>query len=219
MNATSYDAETNIASVQPGARWGPVFQALEPYGIGVAGGRQTTVGVAGFLLGGGNSWFNNAYGWGCDMVKNFEVVLANGEVVNANADENRDLWISLKGGSGNFGLVTRFDLEGIPLADPANPVMWGGKMVWDISVIDDVIDTLVAFADNIGNDLRSTSHILTGYATSIGWALMSSLDNIDNKPNETAFDGYMTIPSLIQSTLRSDTLFNIAQEFSGPGRA
>ncbi|KAI1370474.1 hypothetical protein F4677DRAFT_351703 [Hypoxylon crocopeplum] len=219
MNTTTYDSKTNTVSILPGSRWGPVFQALEPYSIGVAGGRQTTVGVAGFLLGGGNSWFNNAYGWGCDTVKNFEVVLADGRVVNANADENRDLWITLKGGSGNFGLVTRFDLEGIPLADPTNPVMWGGKMVWDISVIDDVIDTLVAFADNVESDLHSTSHILTGYASTIGWALMCSLDNIDNKPNETAFDGYMTIPSLIQSTLRSDTLFNIAEEFSGPGRA
>lgn len=218
MNATTYDSKTNTASIQPGGRWGTVFQALEPYGIGVAGGRQTTVGVAGFLLGGGNSWFNNAYGWGCDTVKNFEVVLADGRVVNANADENRDLWIALKGGSGNFGLVTRFDLRGIPLADPANPVMWGGQMVWDISVIDDVIDTLVAFADNVDSDLRSTSHILTGYVSTSGWALLGSLDNIDNKPNEPAFDGYMAIPSLIQSTLRSDTLFNIALEFSGSAR-
>ncbi|XXH06188.1 hypothetical protein Hte_012634 [Hypoxylon texense] len=210
MNATTYDSKTNVVSIQPGSRWGPVFQTLEPYGIGVAGGRQTTVGVAGFLLGGGNSWFNNAYGWGCDTVENFEVVLADGRVVNANAEENRDLWIALKGGSGNFGLVTRFDLEGVPLADPANPVMWGGKMVWDIGVVDDVIDALVAFADNVPSDLRSTSHILTGYASSIGWALMASLDNIDNKPDEPAFDGYAAIPSLIQSTLRSDTLFNLA---------
>jgi hypothetical protein len=219
MNTTTYDADTNTVSILPGSRWGPVFQALEPYGIGVAGGRQNPVGVAGFLLGGGNSFMNNAYGWGCDTVKNFEVVLADGQVVSANADENRDLWIALKGGSGNFGLVTRFDLKGIPFADPANPVMWGGTMAWDISVIDDVIDTLVAFVNNMESDLNSTSHIITGYVSNAGWALICPLDNVGNKPNATAFDGYMEIPSLLQSTLRSATLYNLSEEFSGSERA
>ena len=60
------------------------------------------------------SFFAPRYGFACDNVKNFEVVLAGGKIVNANARVNRDLWFALKGGSNNFGIVTRFDLQTFP---------------------------------------------------------------------------------------------------------
>ena len=67
-----------------------------------------------FLLTGGMSFFAPRYGFACDNVENFEVVLAGGKIVNANARVNRDLWFALKGGSNNFGIVTRFDLRTLP---------------------------------------------------------------------------------------------------------
>ncbi|KAH8203819.1 hypothetical protein TruAng_001996 [Truncatella angustata] len=219
MNSTTYDPATNTASLQPGGRWGSVYKALEPYGVSVAGGRQNPVGVAGFLLGGGNSYYNNAYGWGCDTVKNFEVVLADGRVVNANAAEHRDLWIALKGGTGNFGLVTRFDVEAIAYADPFDPVFWCGTLSWGKNMSDSVIDVLVEFADNAPNDIRSTSHCLIPYLPVGGWTLVCALVNIDNKPTEPAFDGWMSIPSRLGSTMRHDTMWSIAEEASGPGGA
>ena len=81
MNQTTYDQATNLAKVQPGNRWGGVYGALEPYGVTVAGGRASTVGVAGFLTGGGNSFFTAERGWACDQVKNYEVVLSSGSVI------------------------------------------------------------------------------------------------------------------------------------------
>ncbi|KAI1113036.1 hypothetical protein F5Y14DRAFT_419393 [Nemania sp. NC0429] len=220
MNGTSYDAATNTASLQPGGRWGDVYSALGEHSVGVAGGGQTTVGVAGFLLGGGMSFFNNAYGFGCDTVKNVQLVLANGSVIDANAHQNRDLWVSLKGGSGNFGLVTRFDLEAIPLASNTThkALLWAGTMSWNISQIYRVLDTMVNFTDHVGQDEASSSHILTGYVSGVGYALLGALENKDNV-DPVAFDAYKAIPERLSSTLRSDTLYNAALEFSGSPRS
>ncbi|KAI1503595.1 FAD binding domain-containing protein [Biscogniauxia marginata] len=91
-----------------------VYADQEKDGVTVAGGRDGDVGVGRFLLGGGNSFFTGRMGFGCDSVVNFEVVLANGTIVNANSTANMDLWQGLKGGTSNFGIVTRFDIEAIP---------------------------------------------------------------------------------------------------------
>lgn len=80
MNTTSYDATENIVKIQPGIRWGGVYGALEPHGVTVGGGRASTVGVAGFLTGGGNNFFAAHRGFACDQVQNFEIVLASGSV-------------------------------------------------------------------------------------------------------------------------------------------
>lgn len=122
MTSVSVEKATGIVSLQPGSRWRDVYKKLEPYGVTVAGGRTGSVGVAGFLTGGGISWQIPRVGFGCDQIVNMEVVLANGRVVNANKNENNDLWRSLKGASGgNFGIVTRFDLQSEP-----DQGFWGG---------------------------------------------------------------------------------------------
>lgn len=110
MNKTTYTAGEETAGVQAGSTWGLAYEALDPFNVTVVGGRASVVGVGGFITGGGYSFHSNAAGFGCDNVRNFEIVLANGTVVNANADENADLWRAQKGGSGNFGFITRVDL-------------------------------------------------------------------------------------------------------------
>jgi FAD/FMN-containing dehydrogenase len=97
MNGTTYNAETELASISPAARWGSVYAALEPLGRMVAGGRGSTVGVGGFLLGGGISHHAPRVGLSCDNVVNFEVVLADGRIMNANNTSNADLFTALKG--------------------------------------------------------------------------------------------------------------------------
>jgi FAD/FMN-containing dehydrogenase len=80
MRQTTYDPETKIASIQPGTTWATAYGDLEPYHVTVAGGRTGTVGIGGFLLGGGNTFYAAREGFGCDNVVNFEIVLANGYV-------------------------------------------------------------------------------------------------------------------------------------------
>ena len=78
LNQTKLDPSTTIAAIQPGSRWNQVYATLDPLGVTVAGGRAGSVGVAGFLMGGGNSFYASQHGFSCDSVKNFEVVLASG---------------------------------------------------------------------------------------------------------------------------------------------
>lgn len=95
------------------------------------------------LVAGGNSYYTGRYGLGCDSVINFEVVLANGSIVNANNAINSDLYKALKGGGGNFGIVTRFDIAAIPAVD-----IYAGVRLLDPAYSDDLVDAIVAFANN-----------------------------------------------------------------------
>ncbi|KAK7952544.1 6-hydroxy-D-nicotine oxidase [Apiospora aurea] len=114
MNAISLSQDKSTASLGAGARWGDVLEALTPQGVDVVGGRIPVVGVSGLILGGGLHHLMAELGTAADNVDNFEVVLADGTVVNANAKENNDLFWALKGGEPNFGVVTRFDVYAIP---------------------------------------------------------------------------------------------------------
>lgn len=103
-------ADSASVAVGGGATWDAVYGALDPLGLSTAGGRVAGVGVGGLTTGGGISYFGPRVGWTCDQVLEFEVVLANGSIVCANATTNRDLWLGLRGGSNNFGIVTSFTL-------------------------------------------------------------------------------------------------------------
>jgi FAD/FMN-containing dehydrogenase len=89
--------------IAAGELWGSVYEYLEPYGLGVTGGKSTTCGIGGLATQGGLSFFSSREGFICDNVVNFEVVVASGEILHANARENSDLWVALRGGGNNLG--------------------------------------------------------------------------------------------------------------------
>lgn len=86
LNSTQYDASTQTARLGPGAKWKDVFAELEKHGRTVVGAREAECGVGGFLLGGGNTYHTSRYGFACDNVVAYEVVLADGRIVTADAD-------------------------------------------------------------------------------------------------------------------------------------
>lgn len=93
-----------------------------------------------FVLTGGVSFLSPQYGWACDAIVNFEVVLATGEIVNANATSRSDLFTALKGGQNNFGVVTRFDLKAFPASK-----IWGGRIVYAPSASKDLLTAFTNF--------------------------------------------------------------------------
>ncbi|KAF2183516.1 FAD-binding domain-containing protein, partial [Zopfia rhizophila CBS 207.26] len=101
-------------SIGPGLSWGAVFDFLRPEHLAVVGGRLAEVGVSGLILGGGLSTYSGKRGFACDNVKTFQVVVAGGEILEANESSHSDLFWALKGGSSNFGIITRFDLHTHP---------------------------------------------------------------------------------------------------------
>ncbi|KAH8662486.1 hypothetical protein BX600DRAFT_513317 [Xylariales sp. PMI_506] len=117
MDTTVYNSETKLATLQPGGRWTKVYGDLQKLGVMVAGGREGLVGVGGLLTGGGLAYYTCNVGFACDQVLNYEIVLADGTIAEANESVNPDLFRALKGGSNNFGIVTRFDMKTFPACD------------------------------------------------------------------------------------------------------
>lgn len=211
MNSTHYTKGAKTATIHPGARWASVYKDLEPYGVTVPGGRTGPVGVGGFLIGGGNTFHTARVGFACDNVENFEVVLASGEVVNANRHTNTDLYKALKGGTINFGIVTKYELRIIP-----QDTLWGGMVMYDNSTSPQQVRAINRFIDNIHND---------PYASYIGmWQYSSKLDKNGittpleyTKPEAfpAAYNDFYQIKN-ISSTMRFDNMYNLTQELGQP---
>ncbi|KAI1290703.1 FAD-binding domain-containing protein [Xylaria venustula] len=118
-----HKSDTDIVSIGSGALWSDVSAVLDPLERAAVGSRVGSVGVGGFITGGGISFFSPRYGFSCDSVRNMQVVLANGTIINANATSNPRLFRALKGGQNNFGVVTRFDVKTYP-----QPKFWGAAI-------------------------------------------------------------------------------------------
>jgi len=125
MKRISVDPAARRARVEPGTNWGEVDRATQEHGLATPGGRVTDTGVAGFTLGSGSGWLERLHGWSCDNLISAEVVTADGRTLRANASENADLLWGLKGGGGNFGIVTEFEFQ----LHPIGPIVLAGLIV------------------------------------------------------------------------------------------
>ncbi|KAF2874702.1 hypothetical protein BDV95DRAFT_656231 [Massariosphaeria phaeospora] len=111
LRGVEVDKENMVVSVAAGEKMGSVYEEVGKLGLGVAGNRHSGGGIGGDALQGGLSYFSYVRGFISDDVVDFEVVLSNGAIVNANASFNPDFFAALKGGGANFGIVTRFTLR------------------------------------------------------------------------------------------------------------
>jgi len=124
MRGVSVDLPGRTATVQAGATWGDVDHETQAFGLATTGGLVSTTGIAGFTLGGGFGWLMRKHGLACDNLLNVELVTAGGRILRASADENADLFWGLRGGGGNFGIVTSFEFR----LHPVGPVVTAGAI-------------------------------------------------------------------------------------------
>ncbi|MBS0242854.1 MAG: FAD-binding oxidoreductase, partial [Proteobacteria bacterium] len=135
MNCVRVDAKSCRAWVEGGATWADVNRETQLHGLGVTGGVVSSTGVAGLTLGGGLGWLMGKQGLALDNVLSVELVTARGEVLTANATEHADLFWALRGGGGNFGIVTAFEFR---LAS-VGPEVVGGPIVHSIESARDLL--------------------------------------------------------------------------------
>lgn len=121
MKRVSVDGDRSVAVVGPGLTWGELNAAVEPDGLVAVGGHVSAVGVGGLVLGGGIGWFARSHGLACDNLVEARVVTATGEVVHASEADNAELLWGLRGGGGNFGIVTELTLR----LHPIGPLLGG----------------------------------------------------------------------------------------------
>ncbi|KAK8030083.1 oxidoreductase FAD-binding protein [Apiospora rasikravindrae] len=207
LNTVDLAQDGTSVRVGTGATWDTVYQKLDPLGRTVAGGRVAGVGVGGLTLGGGVSHLSPQHGWTCDTVLNFQIVLSDGEVVEANSEENADLFFALRGGGSNFGIVTRIDLQTFE----QGPV-WSASLMCDTSVIDATIQEFVRLSaakdyDEYASSLLSFAHIGSMPLSVIANTLLYT-KAVENPP---IYQNYMKIPSL-QSSAGLKTMSAIAAD-------
>ncbi|KAJ2917514.1 hypothetical protein MD484_g2939, partial [Candolleomyces efflorescens] len=187
FSQVTYDASSQTAQVGAGLVWDDVYEALEPYGVNVVGGRVSGVGVAGFTLGGGFSWKTNQYGLTVDTVEAYELVKPDGTVSTVTEGSDSELFFGLKGGLNNFGIVTKFTLKTHPQTN-----VWGGLITFTKKQIPDVTAATAEFSASVTDPKAS---IITTYNFVLGAPGISLLLFYDGPtPPAGIFDHFLQIP-------------------------
>jgi len=126
MSSVRVDPVAHRATVGAGAVWADVDHETQAHGLATTGGLVSSTGVAGFTLGGGIGWLMRKQGLACDNLVAADVVTADGRLVHASETENADLLWGLRGGGGNFGIVTQFELQ----LHPVGPLVYAGPIFY-----------------------------------------------------------------------------------------
>jgi FAD/FMN-containing dehydrogenase len=153
------DKERHLVRIGGGATWGHVAAALAPHGLAISSGDNKGVGVGGLTLSGGIGWQVRKYGLALDNVAAAEVVTASGQVVHASAEANAELFWALRGGGGNFGIVTAFEF----VAHPATDIFFG-KIAFPASEAAAVLQGWADYLRTAPEELTSVADIANPFA-------------------------------------------------------
>jgi FAD/FMN-containing dehydrogenase len=134
MRGVRVDPAKKTARAEGGATWGDFNSATHAFGLATTGGIVSTTGVSGLTLGGGIGYLARGFGLSCDNLVSADVVTADGRFLIASEKENEDLFWALRGGSGNFGVVTSLEFKVHPVKD-----IYGGPMFYELKHIRDIL--------------------------------------------------------------------------------
>ncbi|KAI1122105.1 hypothetical protein F5Y10DRAFT_254872 [Nemania abortiva] len=199
-----------VVDIGPGTQWGRVYAELEAHELTVAGGREANVGVAGLVLGGGMAFFTGRHGLACDNIIEFELVLASGLVVHAGAEgDHADLFRALKGGGGNFGIVTNFRMRTI-----AARLVWAGMTIHPKEVVLDAISALTSFVDDTGVDVDSNLLCFFTYMPDFKDVVITgALIQTAGVEEAASYKKWLDMP-MISNTCKKTPISQLAKDFS-----
>ncbi len=182
LNAATVSADRSFVTLGAGTTMGQAYDTFSNQSIAFPGGICDGVGVGGISTGGGQSFFLPKVGWFVDNVLNYEIVLASGAIVNASQTSNSDLFKALKGGSTNFGIVTKVNVAAFP-----HNGLWGGQIVVPATnnTVQQVLKDFTEFT-TANNDDVDTAIMVVGLYSSDGNRIidvgLASTNNTENPP-------------------------------------
>ena len=212
----SIDVDGDVVRVGPGARWGAVAATLETHGLVLTSGDTASVGVGGLTLGGGVGWLVRQDGLTIDSLVEAEVVTSTGEIVSASASVNPDLFWGLRGGGGNFGVVTAFTFRARRLASVISSVI--------TLEITDLAAAVIAWRDvmrTAPDQLTSTFSLTPAFGPEIPAvaSIVSCWAGTDLEEARAALTPLFIVPGAISHTLESapyPSLLHELPEMGGP---
>ncbi|KIN08813.1 hypothetical protein OIDMADRAFT_175526 [Oidiodendron maius Zn] len=212
LNELSVRSDNAQTSVGAGLVWYDVYTQLQPLNLSVIGGRVSAIGVGGLTLGGGISFFSGRYGWACDNVNNYEVVLADGSIREVSYSTYPDLYFALRGGGNNFGIVTRFDLMTFPQGD-----LWAGSetFIYTEETAAAINNAFFYLGVNAPSDPFAQVILAYAYAQAEDLYIIAS-DLQYGKPvvNPPILQNFTAVPGAVASTLRITDLVDLTIEFN-----
>jgi hypothetical protein len=155
MTGVTIDPERRIARAEAGAKWAHVIPLAHEHGLAPLNGSSSDVGVVGYSLGGGHGWLARKYGRAADRIVAADVVTADGEQIRASADSHPDLFWALKGGSGNFGIVTALEFELVPVAE-----VFGGAVMYPLADAKRVFTSYAAWSADVPREITTSISIM-----------------------------------------------------------
>ena len=151
LNSVEIDPDARLVRVEAGATLGDIDRATAPLGLAVPMGVVSGTGIGGLTLGGGVGWLTRPYGLTIDNLVSADVVLATGERVRASASENADLFWGLRGGGGNFGVVTEFTFR----AHPLGPEVFAGSLIYELPRWGEALEAYAAWTADVPDDITT----------------------------------------------------------------
>ncbi|KAK7414984.1 hypothetical protein QQX98_006217 [Neonectria punicea] len=193
---TTYDRSKNVAYVKPGGEWNDVISPLDKEGVTVVGGRLGIVGIGGYLLQGGISFLSAQYGLAADSIVGWELVTANGTIINVDASDQPELAVALRGSGSQFGIVTQFTIQTHPIGK-----VWGGLRIYDDSKTEEIFKALHEFVPGNNKDEKVAIIVTNLFAVGSTRAfIIFYFYDGEKPPTSGAFADFLEIDSLIDIT-------------------
>ncbi|KAH8647221.1 6-hydroxy-D-nicotine oxidase [Xylariales sp. PMI_506] len=210
LNSVTLSDNHDFVRLGAGGTWGQAYAALDGTGFAFPGGACGTTGIGGVSLGGGQSLFQPRVGWVVDNILNFEVVLASGEIVNANISHNSDLFRALKGGGNNFGIVTHVNVKGFAFEDK----IWAGQILVPAlkSNVQKTLSGIVEFTKaNNENPSAALQVVFANYHSGLSMIDIAPATT-DGTVDPPIFKSLTSIWPRLWSTMKQRTLNDLVQE-------
>ena len=157
MKGIEVNPVARTCRAEAGLTWGELDAATQEHGLAVTGGRVSSTGIAGLVLGSGSGWIERKYGFTVDSLLSVEIVTADGQIRTASDTENPDLFWAIRGGGGNFGVVTSFKFR----LHPLGPVVLGGMLMYPAPMAAAVIRNFRDFMANAPDEVGGAVALVT----------------------------------------------------------